>query len=525
MEQASPERIPGSPPVCPLHKRNMARSAETDRLTDGTRNLVEFVCYERMHSDAASARCLSTARIARPDCKHCKQPMKLGLVKMGLEPNAWTYEWKCCHKLEFELCDCGSVGWLHMGHDGDRDSQTIGHDGGNHIESCNDCGHLRFADDIGAERAHRRECGCGHGLPTNDQEYDWIDYGGRSGEIYYSMIHAGFRTAILEFDSIEAYRIIDVYIPEGQAGEFIKTLDEAHDKLDSQRKKLLRQAAKCVSFTNNNNYASGLSAERFTRIKLEDNMREGEYTLYTLQVDGRVTDRRYTGECHDATIKAKSRYTHEEIWKAGAVQIVRRDGTPRLTTTGHPIVVLEDIKVALERFDPEIKEEAKRQADRKIKDVGETMTSAMQDINRAALALLGQLNEMLFTDFSIKDQRALESRRRALLDAISPFADKLGGFSADRHTNVLPTAGGYRIGDLIAHGEDGVLEGHIYLDGIYHHVILIEVHDVGGEQQPVNDPNDWYYNFVGRFNEEAMKTVKVAGFPGDYVLCIYPGAR
>jgi hypothetical protein len=159
--------------------------------------------------------------------------------------------------------------------------------------------------------------------------------------------------------------------------------------------------------------------------------------------------------------------------------------------------------------------------------------AALGQLKNNIYSLLNQLNEMTFQDQPLEVQRRLESRRRAVLSemvAIDPgmvirgstslVTDRLG-----RHSKELPTAGGFEFSNLKKEDDEAVIQGNVHIDGHYFRAVLVEVHFVNEEQVPVNDPHNWYYDLVGRFNDEPMRTIKVGGFVGDYVLFIYPGGR
>lgn len=153
-------------------------------------------------------------------------------------------------------------------------------------------------------------------------------------------------------------------------------------------------------------------------------------------------------------------------------------------------------------------------------------------LKESIYALLGQLNNMTFQDQPVEMQRRLDSRRRALLSQMSHIdknmvvAGNISTTNDRRHLvekDQLPQHGGYEFQNLKKGENESVLHGTFYLDAHYYRAVLIEVHKVNGEQQPVNDPENWYYDLVAPLNHTVMQTITVQGFKGDYVLCVYPG--
>ncbi len=74
--------------------------------------------------------------------------------------------------------------------------------------------------------------------------------------------------------------------------------------------------------------------------------------------------------------------------------------------------------------------------------------------------------------------------------------------------------------------EEACLKAVIEVLGVPHHAYLIAVHEVAGEdgaseQVAVRDPHDRLGD-VQRLNDGRLATVRVPGFPGDYVLVIFP---
>ena len=74
--------------------------------------------------------------------------------------------------------------------------------------------------------------------------------------------------------------------------------------------------------------------------------------------------------------------------------------------------------------------------------------------------------------------------------------------------------------------DEAALLGRVYILGVLHHAWFVQVEYGCGEQVAVNDPHDSLNDFY-RLDTEigAFQTVEVPGFPGDYVLVIYPGSN
>ena len=154
----------------------------------------------------------------------------------------------------------------------------------------------------------------------------------------------------------------------------------------------------------------------------------------------------------------------------------------------------------------------------------------VEELLTAAKRLFDALNSMSFRYHPEAEVRELESRRRGFKDAMallqaSRHPGDVGGRDADRkmaNWGEFHDAGGYRIESLRKLDDEAVLQGVIYIHGSMHHIQFIEVHNVNGEQKPVNDPYDRYYDGVGRFADYSMETTKVTGYAGDYVMFIFP---
>jgi hypothetical protein len=77
--------------------------------------------------------------------------------------------------------------------------------------------------------------------------------------------------------------------------------------------------------------------------------------------------------------------------------------------------------------------------------------------------------------------------------------------------------------------EEACLRAVTEVLGVPHHVFLIAVQEVAhadgsNEQVAVRDPYDRLGDVL-RFNEERLATVRVPGYPGEYVLVIFPFAE
>lgn len=441
MSETNREETHGKAPECPKHRVRMTeilKRANGEALAEG--DYAEFLCL--------AYGCPSVARVARPNCAYCMERMTIRIHYAPIDVKLFqSLEWECTRHRDkptqkFEICECGGAGWIEMDNsDGDRDD-ILGHPFGKHIERCDGCGHLRFESDIGAERAHRRECGCGWGLPMASKTSVWIDYPGVDGRIATRMRESGFSV-------LPSGENVEIIIHANKSHLFVCVLDAAHDELLAPSSPG-RMAAKSVLFGHN-----------------------------LLTETGRISSKEMN------------------------LSNPPRPGTLTLT---------EEVELLREKITGlELRE----------KSSGERYES----LRKSAYRLLSQLNGMSFQDHSIADQRQLELARRGLVEGLHKVhfePSSLHDSAAVRADSELLNVGGYRLEDLERVEDEAVLFGTCYLGGIYYHVTLIEVTAVDGEQRPVNDPQEWYYDLVGKFNNEAMATVKVPGFPGDYVLCIYP---
>ena len=70
---------------------------------------------------------------------------------------------------------------------------------------------------------------------------------------------------------------------------------------------------------------------------------------------------------------------------------------------------------------------------------------------------------------------------------------------------------------------EAALLGTAYILGVLHHAWFVRVVERDGDQVAVDDPYDRLAEFH-QLDADAgrMQTVQVPGYPGDYVLVIYP---
>lgn len=510
-------------------------------------------------------RCIIAVEV--PYCGTCDDHMKLKSIWDVKKGEARLY-WRCDkdNKSEaFEPCfSCHGTGWLHMDNrpDDERDSHNnLGFVCGTHIDRCDDCGRHRFEDAIAAELAHRKECGCGHGLPRSDDAFTWIDYGGREGEVYHALVKAGFKPVVTDSSDGEDFRTLEVIIAEGEADKFIATLDTAYAAMKGLHAKKLemRASAKTTNFSEPRigpivvesfgvflghpdkpdgapicwgkqwalddeecgacSHERGCSEETTTNqegIVMKDDVTQKGYL--SPKKDRGVPE--LTGRIN-SPVDHISVFTREQVVRSGCKIIERNNGAILTTFDGKPIVILDKI---VPETDP-------GSVEKKMHGV-----RLLEEFKTAALELLSQLNLMRFTDQPVKEQHRLEARRRGLLTALDGMeALKQGknpqnlhketSWARDRLAQVdyrgqLSLASGYRIEGL--EKEDGVVQGRIYVDGQHYHLVAVAVHEIDGLQTPVDDPNEWYHS-IGNLNDSAMTTIKIPGFEGNYVIAIYPG--
>jgi hypothetical protein len=461
-------------PTCPKHGFT-TKFAGTD-----IRNGKKVAVFKCKDEAACQIRLLSTA----PDCVECRRSM---VVKHSPED---FFNWQCLMSAHecgqpVEFCaDCGGTGWLHMDNRSDLTSPSdlgpgeyvIGVDGGMFVDRCDSC--MRYPGMVSAERAHRFECGCGHGLPRSIGPSTWVGYPGHDAEIQKAMFIAGFSHTWLSKE------IIQVEIEDARAEEFVRVLDRVYSNME----RLPNHFAKVTPF-----------AEALKGMPMADEYRRLDEELAGLDKNGRsvAIDRN----------NPPTKFSVDEI-KANGCRPLFQDTSKRVSTNreGEPICIMER-KAVLTPPQPW---------------AGESMVQLKDSI----YALLGQLNEMTFQDQPIEMQRRLDSRRRALLNQMS-LIDKNMSVVNDRRTTMysLVTRGGYEFSNLKKEKDEAVIHASAHLDWHYYRAVFIEVHDVNGEQQPVHDPHNWFYDLVGRFNDEPMSTTKLTGFTGDYVLCIYPSSK
>ena len=82
------------------------------------------------------------------------------------------------------------------------------------------------------------------------------------------------------------------------------------------------------------------------------------------------------------------------------------------------------------------------------------------------------------------------------------------------------------IQDVHSVDEEAALLGHVFIHGIMHHAWFVQVEERDGDQVAVHDP----YNRLEEFRQldadaGRFQTVEVPGFPGEYVLVIYPAGE
>ena len=104
---------------------------------------------------------------------------------------------------------------------------------------------------------------------------------------------------------------------------------------------------------------------------------------------------------------------------------------------------------------------------------------------------------------------------------------------ADHATRTATTTSSRSSPGLDAHIEgirpiedEAALFGSVYILGVLHHAWFVQVEGRDGDQVAVNDPYGRLDDF-SRLDAGAgpFRTVDVPGFPGEYVLVIYPGSN
>jgi hypothetical protein len=474
--------------------------------------------------------CKAIIVVEAPTCDTCKKPMKLRSTPKKL------FYWRCIEDNRseaFEACNsCGGTGWLEMRSDKRDDVEQgfimLGHDGGLHIERCDGCGHHRFRDDCEAERAHREECGCGHGLPQLGKKYRFVDYPGRNNELFNEMKRAGFEPIMYSEEEMQ------VDILEDEAAHFIKTLDAARELQSKQFEQMMSRPliTSKVDYDYLEQRALEESCDREILVVASPVHRNREFEAdWSGLIDNRPS--RHTWPALDAPCRgftpnemstrrvenmpiekdpAAAEITDEYMRSIGFRQLTDKDGGPSVTRKGYPIGLLTRGPAPLNKFFAE--------PDR----AGELI--------HAAKKTLDALNAMNFQYHTKTEVLELESRRRGLLEAMTALRSEREGDpktvemmrlrEASTSWGKFFDAGGYRLENLQQLEDEAVLQGVIYIVGSMYHIQFIQVHQVDGVQEPVNDPYRRYYDGVGRFQDEAMETVKLEGFPGDYVVFIYP---
>jgi hypothetical protein len=83
-----------------------------------------------------------------------------------------------------------------------------------------------------------------------------------------------------------------------------------------------------------------------------------------------------------------------------------------------------------------------------------------------------------------------------------------------------------RIESLRAIEGEASLLGTVYLFGVLHHAWFVRVEEQDGDQVAVDDPHGRLEEFQQLDADGgAMQTVAVPGYPGEYVLVIYPAGQ
>jgi hypothetical protein len=71
--------------------------------------------------------------------------------------------------------------------------------------------------------------------------------------------------------------------------------------------------------------------------------------------------------------------------------------------------------------------------------------------------------------------------------------------------------------------EEAALLATVYILGVLHHAWFVQVVDEDGDQVAVNDPCGRLAEFQQLDADRGrMQTIQIPGYPGDYVLVIYP---
>lgn len=421
--------------------------------------------------------CEYSVAVERAKCEKC---CIASPGTMQIYGGPWWFGWECKHHPKelypFVMCGCEEKGWDHYHSNGV----------GMNIQRCDDC--RKFADDNEAAKAHHKICMCELTPRVSIPE-----------DLQSKMV-GDARTAVWWPKDEEAVTEMNkelkgwFYGIEKAIGHpiTIKTaetpLDNTHYKLEramDDRKDACRENSKPSSF--------------------------GSETSITKDPTGDFGYRASNRPSHRYADKpmVPCIFTEEQMASVGFRPLKMADGAIVTGKTGRPHGVLAELP--------------KTNAGRE---------EAVQDLCKAVINLLGQLNEMRFDDHSIKEQHRIESVRRAALTALrvvtknpcskdSVERDKLA--TVIRETFAL--AGGFRVSEIEKLEDEEVLQGKCFLDGIYHHIQFVRVQTVDGEQKPVLDPHHRYYDGVGRFNDSHMRTVEVPGFKGEYVLFIYPSER
>jgi hypothetical protein len=73
--------------------------------------------------------------------------------------------------------------------------------------------------------------------------------------------------------------------------------------------------------------------------------------------------------------------------------------------------------------------------------------------------------------------------------------------------------------------DEAVVKGTIAILGVLHYAWFIQVKEVEDGIEAVNDPYGRLDEIVQQNGDGNLATVRIPGFPGEYVLSIYPFAK
>jgi hypothetical protein len=83
-----------------------------------------------------------------------------------------------------------------------------------------------------------------------------------------------------------------------------------------------------------------------------------------------------------------------------------------------------------------------------------------------------------------------------------------------------------RIEGLRAIEGEAALLGTVYIFGVLHHAWFVRVEELDGDQVAVDDPHGRLEEFQQLDEDRGrMRTVSVRGYPGEYVVVIYPAGH